>query len=356
MTRLRCSRLGRNLSFMLIAALLIGIIAPSGSILSARAVAQPGAKTLLAFPAVDESDEGNLGDVAARVTAALALAGQGQQALDLEVFSPSSPMVRRALADGSLRQADIDAPKDAANALTIGQAFRVDSVVLLTIQSLTLSGEPRAAEIAVMGTEYDVASNVDADTGAIVASPSGNTFGVSGSAKSRQARGGDDASLIRAAARNAADKIMHVLSGKSAEEFVERGAKPQKRSNGWRWLALALVVGAIVAATSGGGGNDGPAPGDETIPTRRSARATGDGILLTWVAPTTSKTIFRYQIQRSADGGVFVRIDDDKIGASDTRFTDFDITPGTAYVYQIRVLYTDGYVSDWATFNQVVAP
>jgi len=354
MTRLRCSGLARNVSYTLIAALLFGIIAPSGSIISGRAAAQTGAKTILAFPAVDESEEGNLGDVAARVTSALALAGRDQATVDLEVFSPSSPMVRRALADGSLRAADIDAPKDAANALIIGQAFRVDSVILLSVQSLTLSGDPRSAEIAVMGTEYDVASNVDADTGAIVASPTGNTFGVSGVAKGRQA-GGDDTGLIRLAAKNAADKIMHVLSGKSAEEFVERGTQPKKRSNTWRWLAVALVIGALVAVTSGGG-DDEPVPADETIPTQRSAKATTDGILLTWRAPTTTKIIYKYEIQRSADGGVFVRIDGDKVGPDDTRFTDFDITAGTAYVYQIRVLYTDGYTSQWATFNQVVAP
>ena len=355
MTRLRCSRLGRNMSYLLIGVLLFGLLVPSGSILPTRAVAQGGAKTTLAFPAVDESEAGDLEEVAARVTSALALAGQDQEFVDLEVFSPSSPMVRRALADGSLRAADVDAPKDAINALTIGQAFRVDSVILLSVQSLTLSGDPRSAEIAVMGTEYDIEANVDAATGAVVASPSGNTFGVSGVAKGRGPKG-DDAGLIRLAAKNSADKIMHVLSGKSAEEFVEKGAKPTKRSNMWRWLALALVVGAVVAVTAGGGGDDDPLPVDDTIPTARSARATGDGILLTWRAPTVNKIIFKYQIQRSADGGVFVRIDGDDVDANDTRFTDFDITPGTAYVYQIRVLYTDGYTSPWATFNQVVAP
>ena len=145
------------------------------------------------------------------------------------------------------------------------------------------------------------------------------------------------------------------ISGKSAEEFVERGTQPKKRSNTWRWLAVALVIGALVAVTSGGG-DDEPVPADETIPTQRSAKATTDGILLTWRAPTTTKIIYKYEIQRSADGGVFVRIDGDKVGPDDTRFTDFDITAGTAYVYQIRVLYTDGYTSQWATFNQVVAP
>ncbi|MBM3500092.1 MAG: fibronectin type III domain-containing protein [Armatimonadetes bacterium] len=354
MTRLRYSKLGRNLSYTLIAALLLGVVAPWGSLLTARAGAQGGAKTILAFPAVDESEEGNLADVAARVTAALALAGQDQKAIDLEVFSASSPMVRRALADGSLRAADVEAPKDAVNALTIGQAFRVHSVILLSVQSLTLAGDPRQAEIAVMGTEYDVAANVDPDTGAVAASPSGNTFGVSGVAKGRRAAG-DDAGLMRLAAKNAADKIMHVLTGKSAEEFVERGAKPEKRSNLWRWLALALVVGAVVAATSSGG-DEPVVPVDDTVPTRLSTRATGDGILLLWRAPATAKTIFKYQIQRSADGGVFVRIDGDKVGPGDTRFTDFDIVAGTAYVYQVRVLYTDGYISPWVTFNQVVAP
>ncbi|MBM3471728.1 MAG: fibronectin type III domain-containing protein [Armatimonadetes bacterium] len=357
MIRLRCHRLGRALSFTLVAALLFGIVVPRGLVLCPRAAAQMDTKTVLAFPAVDESDEGNLEEVAARVSSALALAGQASKSLDLEVFSPSSPMVRRALADGSLRTADVEAPKDAANALIIGQAFRVDTVVLLSVQSLKVGGDPREAEIAVMGTEYDVATNVDADTGAIVAEPKGNTFGVSGQAKARQAKAGDDAGLIRLAAKNAADKIVGVLSGQTAQTFEKEGVGPRKRSNTWRWLAIAIIVGALAAATIGSGGDDPGPPVDETIPTRCSARATTDGIRLTWAPPTTiAKTIFKYEIQRSADGGVFVRIDNDKLGPSADRFTDFNIVTGTAYVYQIRVLYTDGTSSIWVTFNQVVAP
>jgi hypothetical protein len=349
--------LGRSLSFALIATMLFGVLVPRGLVLCPRAAAQTASKTVLAFPAVDESDQGDLEEVAARVSSALALAGQDTKGIDLEVFSPSSPMVRRALADGSLRSADVDAPKDAANALTIGQAFRVDTVVLVAVQSLKIGGDPREAEIAVMGTEYDVAANVDASTGAIVAEPKGNTFGVSGQAKARQAKAGDDAGLTRLAAKNAADKILNVLSGKSAEEFVERGLGPKKRSNAWRWLAVAIIVGALAAATIGSGGNDAGPPADETVPTRCSARATTDGIRLTWAPPTTTaKIIFKYEIQRSADGGVFVRIDNDKLGPSADRFTDFNIVTGTAYVYQIRVLYTDGTSSMWVTFNQVVAP
>jgi len=349
--------LGRGLSFALIAAMLFGVLVPRGLVLCPQAGAQPAAKTVLAFPAVDESDAGNLEEVAARVNSALALAGQDAKGIDLEVFSPTSPMVRRALADGSLRGADVDAPKDSVTALIIGQAFRVDSVVLLAVQSLTVGGDPRSAEIAVMGTEYEVAANVDATTGAIVAEPKGNTFGVSGVAKGREAKAGDDAGLTRLAAKNAADKIIHVLSGKSAEEFVERGIGPKKRSNTWRWVAIAIVLGALAAATLGSDNDNAGPPADETVPTRCSARATTDGIRLTWAAPTTTaKTIFKYEIQRSADGGVFVRIDNDKLGPSADRFTDFNIVTGTAYVYQIRVLYTDGTSSVWVTFNQVVAP
>jgi hypothetical protein len=355
MTRLRCHRFARSVSFALIGALLFGILAPPGAMVS-RAAAAPGVKTVLAFPAVDDSDAGNLADVAARVTSALALAGQDVRDIDLEVFSPTSPMVRRALADGSLRTVDVEAPKDANNALIIGQAFGVDSVALLGVESLKISGEPRTAEIAVLGTEYMVAGNVDADTGAVVAEPKGNTFGVSGIAKGRQGATGDDEALTRLAAKDAAFKILHVLSGKSAEEYVEQGAQPKKRSNLWRWVAIAIVVGALTAATISSNKEKAGPTTDDTIPTRRSARATTDGIRLTWAAPASPKVIFKYEIQRSADGGVFVRIDNDKLGPDATLFTDFAIVAGTAYVYQIRALFTDGTSSPWAIFNQVVAP
>lgn len=355
MIRIRSHRLSKRISLALVATLLMGIVVPPGSIATNRAEAQRGAKAVLAFPAVDESESGTLADVAARLTSALALAAKDTKEVDLEVFSAGSPMVRRALADGSLRSADVEAPKDAVTALIIGQAFRMDSVVLLSVQSAKISGEPRSAEIEVIGTEYPVAGNVDRETGTVAAEPKGNTFGVSGVAKAR-GPAGDDAGLMRLAAKNAADKILHVLAGKSAEEFVERGLAPKKRSNLWRWVAVALVLGGVIAATSGGDDNGAGPAVDKTVPTRRSARATSDGIRLTWAPPTTTKTVFKYEIQRSADGGVFVRIDNDRLGPGADTFTDFNIVPGTAYVYQIRVLFTDGTSSPWATFNQVVAP
>jgi hypothetical protein len=322
-----------------------------------RAHAAGGAKTVLAFPVSDESEGATLEEAASRLTSALALAGRDTVQVDLEVFSAASPMTRRAIADGSLRSADIEGIIDAPTALLIGQAFGVDTVVLVGAQSLTVKGDPRTAELAVMGTEYDVAANVDAETGAIVAEPRGTTFGVSGLAKGRTAKADEDGTLLRGAARDAAYKIMHVLSGRSAEDYVERGAEPKKRSNMWRYLAALLVIGGIIAATSRGGDDGGPVPTDDTLPTRCTARPSADGIRLSWLAPsTTTRVLFKYQIQRSADGGFFARIDNDNVGPTATSFSDFNIVRGTAYVYQIRALFTDGFTSQWATFNQVVAP
>ncbi|MGQ9730032.1 MAG: hypothetical protein ACUVX8_02045 [Candidatus Zipacnadales bacterium] len=346
---------GRQLSLLLVGALLITVLVPPGAVISSQAVAQAGAKTILAFPVEDESEDGSLGEVASRVTSALAFASREGKGVDLEVFSETSPMVRRALADGSLRAAEVQAPKDPIVALTIARAVGVQAAVLMGVQSLKIEGEPRTAEILVMGTEYDVGANVDPDTGAIAAEPTGNTFGISGVAKAR-GKADADTGLIRLAAKNAAYKIMHVLSGGTAEEYMERGAEPKKRSNLWRWVAIALVAGALVAATSGGDGDKvGPAV-DDLIPTQRSARPTTDGIRLTWVRPATTLTIFKYQIQRSADGGVFVRIDNDRVGPTATSFTDYTVSSGTAYVYQIRVLYTNGTQSPWVSFNQIVVP
>ncbi len=355
MTYIRCHTFGRRVSLALILALLASMIVPPGVVIHPRAEAQQGVETVLAFPAVDESEEGNLEEVALRLTSALALAGREVPEIDLEVFSETSPMVRRSIADGVLRKTDVEGPKDAATAITIGHAFRVHAIVLISVLGMTTAADPRSAEVNVMGTKYDCEANIDPETGAVVAEPQGETFGVSGVGQARARQGVDEGALIRLAARNAAYKILHVLAGKTAEVYVEEGAKPKKRSDLWKWVIAGLVVIGLIAVTAGGDGDE-PTPAEQLVPTRLSARPTRDGILLTWVPPATSNTIFAYQIQKSANGSNFIRIDEDKVGPSATAFTDFNIVPGTAYVYQIRVLYTEGITSRWATFTQVIAP
>ncbi len=347
MATYRCPMFGRRLSLALIALLLVGMVVPPGTIAVRRAAAEPLAKTVLALPVTDESDQKNLAEAVDRLTSALALAGQEVPEVDLEVFSDNSPTVRRALADGALRQADLEAPKDATTALIIGKALRVDSVVLVSVQSLTFSGKTRQAEIAVTGTEYRVSANVDPDTGQIAAEPKGAAFGVSGVAKSPGKKSQDQPALVRAAAMNAAYKVLSVLAGKSAEVYAERGAAPKKKSNAWAWVAVALVaVGlGIVAAR---GGHETAAPTNGLVPTRISAQATKGQIRLSWVPPTTTeKTIYKYQVQRSVNGGAFQLVDNNQLGQTATSFTDFGVTAGQAYVYQIHVLYTDGTITDW---------
>ncbi len=356
MTYIRCHTFGRRVSLALIVTLLASISVPPGIVIGPRAEAQQGVETVLAFPAVDESEEGNLDEVASRLTSALALAGREIPEIDLEVFSETSPMVRRGLADGVLRLADVEGPKDAATALTIGRAFRVDAVVLIAVQGMTTSADPRSAQINVIGTKYDVEGNIDPQTGTVVAEPRGETFGVSGEGTARARVRADDRALIRLAARNAAYKILSVLAGKTAEAYVEEGAKPEKPSELWKWVVAALVGIGLIAVTAGGGGGDDPTPADELMPTRLTVRPTQDGIRLTWVPPATTKTVFAYQIQRSANGSNFIRIDEDKVGPGATAFTDFNIVAGTAYVYEIRVLYTEGITSRWAQFTQVTVP
>ncbi len=200
-----------------------------------------------------------------------------------------------------------------------------------------------------------MAANTDAESGTVVAEPTGNTFGVSGVGKAKGRSDGDSELLTRAAARDAAYNVMEVLSGVTATEYDLNSNKSKKRSKKWRWAAILLVVGGLVAVTAGGGSNKRQ-PVDSRVPTRLSVRATTDGIRLTWVRPLSTDPVFAYQIQRSANGTNFVRIDDDKAGGDSVQFTDFNINPGTAYVYQIRVLYTSGHTTDWVEFNQIVAP
>jgi len=348
MTRHRRPSIGRRLSLALIGVLLLGMVLPPGRIATKKAEAQGRVKTVLAFPATDESDQKNLEETAARLTSALALVGQGVPEIDLEVFSASSPSVRRGLADGSLRRADVEGPKDAATALVIGRAFRVDSVVLVGVQSLTITDEPRGAEVSVIGTEYPVAANIDADTATVVAQPKGTTFGVSGVARARGGAAGEKAALIRMACMNAAQKIASVLAGKSAEVYVQTGAAPQKKSNLWKWVAAGLVVFALAVVAARAGGDHGGQPANVLLPTRISTRATSGVIRLSWVPPaTTTKTIFKYQVQRSVDGSTFQEIDNNQVGPTATSFSDWNVLAGHAYVYQMRVYYADGTITEW---------
>jgi len=351
MTTMRCHSLGRRLSLALIGLMLVGIIAPPGVGISTKADAQENIKTVLAFPAVDESPEGNLGDVAHRLTSRLALAGVEIKQLDLEVFSETSPMVRRSIADGALRRADVEGPKDAYAAVLIGRAIGVDSVVLVSVQKVTVSGDPRAAEVSVMGAEYDVAANVDA--GEVADEPTGNTFGVSGTAKTKDRTAGDDGALIRLAARDAAYKVLSVLSGQSADVFEKEGAKPKKRSDKWKWIAVGLLAIGLIAATSGGSSAPNPVVVDSHLPTSLTINTNPpDSIRLRWIRPTTADPILNYEIQRSSNNGAFIRIDNASVGATATEFLDVQVTAGTTYVYRMRVLYTTGYRTEWVTFVQ----
>jgi hypothetical protein len=346
MRKHRCPTFGKGLSYALVALLVIGILTPPVRLAPRQAEAQARVKTVLAFPAADESEKQNLAEAASRLTSALALAGAEVPEIDLEVFSQTSPSVRRGLQDGSLRKADVEAPKDAAVALVIGRAFRVDSVVLLGVQSLTVGGQPRQAELSVVGTEYLVAPNIDAETGQVVAEPKGTTFGVSGKTKLR-GKVPDDTELTRLACMDAAYNILSVLAGKTAETFVAKGARPHKKSDLFRWVAVGLIVTALaIVATRGGGEGHGQV--SDLLPTRITAKVESNAIRISWVPPTTTrKTIFRYEVQKSVDGSAFQRVDAGQLGATATQFNDFGVSSGHAYVYQIRVLYTDGTITQW---------
>lgn len=76
--------------------------------------------------------------------------------------------------------------------------------------------------------------------------------------------------------------------------------------------------------------------------------ATIDAAQLGWNATALGAAFGYYEIARSTDGGPLVDLV--RIGDEATvSFVDYEVLPGSVESYQIRVVRTDGAVSDWAT-------
>ncbi|HEY3397677.1 MAG TPA: fibronectin type III domain-containing protein [Armatimonadota bacterium] len=348
MTVLRTSKLSRTLSALLAIAL-VATLVPVAVIPASAQVAPP--RTILVLPANDQSGRGEM-DLGRRVADQLVLAISAKPGLAAMEFVPTSPQVRRAVADGRLLPAQADTPPATpAAAVQVARALKMDAVLSLTLESVVITEFPKQAKVSVSGELYSVAANYNSQTGEVAATPQAErTYKVTGASPLVTNYSGSDQPLIREAIDDAISQIATATAGEEALPVVTH-----KKSNTGMWVALLVGVGLLaVLASNSGGDNNGSVGALPPVPGSLNVEA--GGIRLTWTPPLPSaKTLLKYQIQRSKDGAPFQFIDMNLVGATATTFFDSTPPPGN-YRYRIAAVYTDQSVSPFASFSQISFP
>lgn len=357
MSSLRKSRRVRALTYILVAAMVL----PLTPWAVGTACAQGDVRSVLLFKVVDESSS-RLPELPRMATDALQMAIDAVPGLECTEFSRNSPLVRRAALEGRVLPAHVEAGVSGArDAVMIGHALGVDTVVLASAQSYRTKQNPRSVEIILSGQAYDVDSNYDAEAGgARVELAVAQAFGVVGQSRRVPGYRGSDRPLAREAIDDAAYRVAKVLSGASISEVAKPKPPAKKKSKIGKYLAIAVIVGGLAWAvsSSGGGGAAGPSP-DAIPPTALPLQVEGtDTIRCKWNAPTgTSYTILRYHLQRSVNGGAWSFFgagnSSANIDRTATEYPDFEVTAGNNYAYRIRVIYTNQKYSHWVMFAGV---
>lgn len=353
MNAIRTHRHTRRLSLALV--VLMGLsLAPLGI---GPALAQGANKSVLVFPLANAA-EGAAADIGEQAATALTVATGDVPGMEALQFSSGSPVVRRAVGEGRVRQVDVEAgDRDLATSLTIGHALKVSYILVGSVQSLVKKEGPVSVEVILSGQLYDVAGNLNPDTAEPVAEPKVfRAFGVSGASAPRDRYTGSDAALVQEALKDAAFKAAQTLSGRAVESGT--AAAQKKKSSAYKWVLLGLLVAglALAANNSNDGDNGGGSP--QALPPRNVTleEQDGPGIRITWQEPTgTTLTLLRYQVERSVDGSSFARVDPGTLGPGTNFLNDFNLIVGRhAYQYRVRALYTSGGPSPYALSGPLI--
>jgi hypothetical protein len=321
MTAIKSYRHIRLISWLLAVAMIL----PLTPLCLVGAAAQPDrARTVLLFPVVDEANS-PVPDLTTRATNALNVAISEMPGFECTEFTSTSPLVRRAVAEGRIRAVDAEQTKfDAPRALTIGHALQVDLIVLASIQSYRSTKDPRSVEIILSGQSYAVKKNFDAETDEPVAEPTvDRTFGVVGTSKPRAQYGGSEHPLMREAVDDAAYKAGQYLAGKTISQ-IQATPSGSKHSTGWLVWAAVIGLAAAVIAGSGGHGH-GTSPG-VLPPTNLVLAPNNAAIYLTWSPPVTTQTILFYQVFRKVDNSGFSQLPAGLLNVSPVPSAGFDPT------------------------------
>jgi len=346
MNAIRSHRYARRLSMSLAMLMVLSFAAMAAGPLAA----QPANKLVLVFPLSNAADNGpaKLGEQAA---SALTLAVSDVPGLEAIQFSSTSPSVRRAIAEGRVRQVDVDqADLSLGTSLVIATSMGADYIITGAVQSLVRKDEPVSYEAIVSGQMYDVNANLDQSTREPVSEPKVyRAFGVSGVSTPRAHYTGSEGPLVREALRDASMKAAQTLAGRPADN--SGAATPTKKSSSsYKWVLLgALLVGLALAVNNSGDDDGGTSP-DAYPPSGVTLEDQDGNVRISWTEPTGSTlTLLRYQIERALDGSGFARIDPGTLGSGTTFYNDYQMISGShTYVYRIRAVYTQGGASAWA--------
>ncbi|MFP3902962.1 MAG: hypothetical protein ACLFWB_01850 [Armatimonadota bacterium] len=306
-------------------------------------------RTVLLFPVLDESESG-LKSLAGSLTDELQLAIDETTALSCTQFSAHSSLVRRAVAEGRLRQVDVEAAGTASPSMAIflGNTLGFDKVVVASLQSYEIQEEPRQVKLIAAGQAYDVAENVDEATGDVIEEIIvDKAFGVAGTSAERAAYKGTNAPLTKEAIESAAYKAAMTLAGKAV------GEQPEKReaSDTWKWFLYALAVGLIIIGvnSTSDDGEQAPGPAEQPLAVKNlTLQPVQTNLRIHWEAPTaTTLKRLHYQVWRNVDGAGFSLLDG-QVDPNATSYTDINLLEGThVYQYQVRVIYTNNEASDF---------
>jgi hypothetical protein len=352
MNVIRKHRHMRRLSLALVVIMVLSL-APLGL---GTAFAEGTSRSVLVF-ALGNAAENAPGEIGEQAATALSLAIGDVAGMEGVQFSSTSPSVRRAVSEGRVRQVDVDVrERDLGTALIMGRALKADYILVGNVQSMVKKDNPVAVEVILAGQMYDVAANLNPDTGEPVAEPKvSKAFGVSGASASRARYTGSDGTLIREALRDAAAKAAQALSGRPVESAEAKAGK--KVSSGYKWVLLGLLVAGLALAVNNSGSKANTGTSAQAFPPRNVVLEEQDSqVRLTWTEPTgTTLTLLRYQIERSVDGNTFARVDPGTLGAGTSSFIDFNTLSGRhVYQYRIRAFYTSGDQSAWAISGALV--
>lgn len=343
-----------------VAAALVGLMVLTIAPVPVTAVAAPAQAPPLAgnelnvllFP-VQVAVEGAPEDMGRWATNALQTALDELPTMVCFDFSRTSPLVRRAAREGSVRTVDVEqGVTDPAVAVEIGHAMGADIVVMGTLQSYRLSADPAQAEVVLGGQGYDVKSNFDDQTlEAKKELQVFRAFGVVGKSSERANYLGKEGVLAREALRDAAYRAAQVLAGVPAEEVL---AKPEKGKShkAWRWfLVLAGVAALAVAVNSGTESKPRVVAANEFRPRNLTAVAQPAGqnaILVAWQAPANRTNLMGYELQRasrakgSSSSSPYVAVAGlTQLTSTRTEWIDHGLQGTNVYIYRLRARYSD---------------
>lgn len=308
--------------------------------------------TVLLFPVnVDAADAP--ADTSRWATTALQTALDELAGVTCLDFSRSSPLVRRAVAEGRVRTVDVEQRvTDPRVAITIGNAMGVNMVVLASVQSYKLTTEPVQVEVVVSGQIYDVQANFDPQTQEAKTEPQVfRALGVVGRSQPRARFTGPEGVLVREALRDAAFRAAQLAGGVPAEKIGMRPAP--KKDKAWRWFILAaVVVGLAAAASSGTDREPPPAPTPADYKPRNLVAdvqpAGQNAIRLTWAPPVITTNMIGYDLQfavglRGGTGpaGPYTAVAGGMLPKTATEYVHLNLDPTKVYYYRLRARYSD---------------